>query len=68
MQNFLERVINLDAGAQAFGEAVEPPGLDHEFLEIDIVVGVLAAVEDVHHRHRQRACRRPAQITIERKG
>ncbi len=34
---------------------------DHEFLEVDRVVGVLAAVDDVHHRHRQDArpgCRR----------
>ena len=38
-----------------------PTRHDHEFLEIDVVVGVLAAVEDVHHRHRQdtwRWCRR----------
>src|SRR5690606_16527558 len=26
--------------------------LDHEFLDVDVVVGVLAAVDDVHHRHR----------------
>jgi hypothetical protein len=28
-------------------------GHDHEFLNVDRVVGMLAAVDDVHHRHRQ---------------
>ena len=29
------------------------PGYDHELLEVDRVVGVGAAVQHVHHRHRQ---------------
>ena len=28
---------------------------DHEFLEVDRIVGMGAAVEDVHHRHRQQS-------------
>jgi hypothetical protein len=27
---------------------------DHEFLDVDRIVGMGAAVDDVHHRHRQR--------------
>ncbi len=40
--------------------------LDHEFLDVDRVVGVLAAIDDVHHRHRQSARISAADVTIER--
>src|SRR3979411_2818886 len=39
---------------------------DHEFLEVDRVVGMHPAVDDVHHRGRQQARRAPAHIAIER--
>ncbi|MEZ6317673.1 MAG: hypothetical protein R3B49_02810 [Phycisphaerales bacterium] len=42
------RVVDLGAG-EGLGVVVEAPWLDHELLEVDGVVGVLAAVEDVHH-------------------
>ena len=29
--------------------------LDHEFLDVDRIVGMAAAIDDVHRRHRQRA-------------
>ena len=32
---------------------------DHEFLEVDRIVGMHAAIDDVHHRHRQHARRVP---------
>ena len=41
-------------------------GHDHEFLHVDGIIRVRAAVEDVHHRHRQRAGVDAAQIAIER--
>ena len=41
---------------------------DHEFLNVDWVVGVLTAVDDVHHRHRQRARRRTADVTVKRQA
>ena len=31
---------------------------DHEFLDVDRIVGMDAAIDDVHHRHRQRCGRR----------
>ena len=38
---------------QRLGEARGAGGNDHELLEVDRVVGVGAAVDHVHHRHRQ---------------
>ena len=38
--------------AQPLGEARRPHRHDHELLEVDLVVGVRAAVQHVHHRHR----------------
>ena len=61
LQHALQRVEDLDARAQRFGEARQADRQDHEFLQVDVVVGMRAAVDDVHHRHRQRAprgCRR----------
>ena len=49
----LERVVGLGAPPQRLGEAGRPERHDHELLEVDVVVGVGAAVEHVHHRRRQ---------------
>ena len=43
-------------------------GHDHEFLEVDLVVGVLAAVDDVGHRHRQDAGVGAAEVAVERQA
>ena len=43
---------NFRAASQRFGETAESYRLYHEFLDIDIVVGVLTAVENIHHGHR----------------
>jgi hypothetical protein len=40
--------------------------LDHELLEVDVALGVLTAVEDVHHRHGQDACVRSTEVFVER--
>ena len=39
---------------------------DHEFLNVDRIVGMHAAIDDVHHRHRQHAGIDAADIAIER--
>ena len=44
-----------------------PYGIDHELLRIDGVVGVRAAIQDVHHRHGQQARLNAAEIPIERR-
>ncbi len=42
---------DLGAHAQRIGEGLRAHRLHHEFLDIDVVVGVFATVDDVHHRH-----------------
>ena len=61
-----QRVEGLGAVAQRLGEVRRADGHDHELLEVDAVVGVLAAVEDVHHRHRQAHGADAAEIGVER--
>ena len=43
---------DLRAHPESLGERGSAGGDDHELLEVDRVVGVRAAVQDVHHRHR----------------
>ena len=68
LQRLLQRVEHLGADAHGFGEARGADRHDHEFLEVDRIVGVHAAVDDVHHRHRQHVRVRPADIAIERQA
>ncbi len=53
LQHRLERVVDLGARAQRLAEGRRADRRDHELLDVDVGVGVRAAVEDVHHRHRQ---------------
>ena len=66
VQHLLERVVRLGAPAQRLGERRRADRHDHELLEVDRVVGVHAAVEDVHHRHRQHVGVRPADVAVQR--
>ena len=43
---------HLNAHAKRVGESRRPHRDDHEFLEVDAIVGVRAAVEDIHQGHR----------------
>ncbi len=54
------------AHAQSVGESVGAGRHDHEFLEVQRIVGMRAAIDDVHHRHWQDARIDAAQILIER--
>ena len=54
VQHLLQRVEDLRAVAQRLAKRRRADRQDHEFLDVDAVVGVRAAVDDVHHRHRQR--------------
>ncbi len=67
VQNLLQGVEGLGPVAKRLGEARRADRHDHELLEVHAVVGVLAAVEDVHHRHREPHRSGPAQVGIERK-
>ena len=66
LQRRLQRVEDLGAHAQALGEARRADRDDHELLEVDRVVRVRAAVEDVHHRHRQDVRRLAAEVAPQR--
>ena len=66
VQGALERVEDLRAHLQAAREALGAARDDHELLEVDLVVGVHAAVEHVHHRHRQHAGVGAAEIAPQR--
>ena len=66
LQHPLQRVVRLDAPAQRLAEARRADRHDHELLEVDVVVGVHAAVQDVHHRHRQHVGVGPADVAVER--
>ena len=67
MQDLLEGVVDLGAPAQRLGERLGTHRHDHEFLEVDVVVGMHAAVEDVHHRRGQQVRIRAANVLVERK-
>ena len=51
-EHLLERVEHLRAVAQGLAEPRRTHREDHELLDVQAVVGVRAAVDDVHHRHR----------------
>ena len=51
LEDRLEIVEDLGGHAESLPERVGAHRHDHEFLDVHVVVGVLAAVEDVGHRH-----------------
>ena len=68
LQHRLERVVDLGALAQRLAEGRRADRRDHELLDVHVGVGVRAAVEDVHHRHRQQVGVRPADVAVERQA
>ena len=54
--------------AQGFPEGGGTQRDDHEFLQVEVVVGVGAAVDDVHHRHGQRHLARATEVAIQRQA
>ena len=67
-EHLLEHVVDLGAPAQRLGEGRRAHRHDHELLQVDVVVGVLAAVEDVHHRHGQHVGVDPADVAVQRQA
>src|SRR5262245_18081289 len=66
LEQLLQRVEDLDRDAQPLGERLRAARHDHELLEVERVVRVRAAVDDVQHRHRKHARRLAAQPAVER--
>src|SRR6516164_3926688 len=71
-QQLSQRVKYLDAVAQRLAETRSPDREDHELLDIEAVVRVRAAVDDVHHRHRHyqigRASAELREVAVERQA
>ena len=61
-----QRVKHLGADADRLRHAGGADRHDHEFLDVDRVVGVHPAIDDVHHRYRQRAREHATDIAVER--
>ncbi len=66
LQHFLERVEDLRAHADRVGEAVGAGWDDHELLYVDVVVGVLAPVDDVHEGNGEESGSHSADVPVER--
>ena len=66
VEDTFQRVVRLCAPAQRLFEGDRTVRHDHELLEVDVVVGVHAAVQHVHHRHRQLVPVDAAQVAKER--
>ncbi len=68
VQRALQRVEDFCPHAQALREARRAAWHDHELLEVDLVVGVRAAVEHVHHRHGQHPRGLAAEVAPQRQA
>ena len=62
----LQHVVGLGAPAEGLAERLRADRQDHELLDVDVRLGVRAAVDDVHHRHRQHVGVRAADVAEER--
>ena len=68
VQHALEGVVDLGAPTQALGKARGAHRHDHELLEVDVVVGMHAAVEDIHHRCGQQVGVDATQVLVQRQA
>ncbi|MBA7695625.1 hypothetical protein ES703_104257 [subsurface metagenome] len=68
-ENGLQLVKRLHPHLQGFGEGAGPDREDHELLDIHVVVGMLAAIDDIHHGDRQGILfRLPGEVGVERQA
>ena len=65
MQHALEGVVDLSAPTQALGKARGAHRHDHKLLEVNVIVGMHAAVEDVHHGRGQQMGVDAAQVLVQ---
>jgi len=67
-KNLLQRMEHLGAVAHRLTKARCSHGDDHQFLKIEVVVCVGAAVDDVHHRHRHHHAAGATKVAVERQA
>ena len=65
-QRLFERMENFRAAAHGVRKRVRADRHNHEFLDINGIVGMGAAVDDIHHRHRQQMRVGAADKTVQR--
>ena len=65
VDDLLQRVEDLGAPADGFTEGGRTDRDDHQLLQVEVVVGVGAAVDDVHHRHRQLHAAHAAEVAVQ---
>ena len=58
---------HFNAPAQGFRKRFRANRHNHEFLKVNVVVGMGAAIEDIHHGHGKDICGCAAKITKQRK-
>ncbi len=63
-----QRVKCLRAPAHRLGERRRADREDHELLKVDRVVGVRAAIDDIHHRRRQNSSHGAADVAVKRQA
>ena len=68
LEQLLQGVEDLRPGAQRLAERLRAHRQDHELLDVQGIVGVGAAVDDVHQRRRQDPRAHPAQVAVERQA
>ena len=66
MKDFFQGVENFRTALECRRERAGADRNDHEFLDVEIVVGMGAAVDDVHHRNRQLHDAGTAEVTVQR--
>ena len=66
LQHIAQRMEDLGAHTQGVAKAWGPEGHDHELLQVDGVVRVLPAVQDVHHGGGQGLGIHAAEVPVER--
>ena len=64
----LQRLVDLGPPAQRLGEGRGADRGDHELLDVHVVIGVRAAVHDVHHRDGQHVGVRAAEVAEQRQA
>ena len=64
----LQGLVDLGPPAQRLGEGRGADRGDHELLDVHVVIGVRAAVQDVHHRDGQHVGVRAAEVAEQRQA
>ena len=67
-QELLERMKHLGAVTHSFAKAGCAHRNNHEFLDVQVVVGMSAPIDDVHHGHRHLHGTAAAEITVQRQA